>query len=185
MRKAKMGMSANLKKFSSSFLLPYMKLVVTYYGLFFPFLKFTWFLCIGNLKGIHVWVTYSNMDLSNLLPKRDNCHDRIQGSSQRKNEHVVVYSVLHPPSPPPTSPQHDKNALIPWKKLHPSPVQLSKLSGMKTGKRKGSTFLPTGSGNGLTGTGTMWNPQDGAFRVQEWTWGDQQIYILLSTNEEY
>ena len=43
---------------------------------------------------------------------------------------------------------------------------------MNKGKRKGSTFLPAGSGNGLTGTGTMWNPHEGALRVHDWTWGD-------------
>ena len=43
---------------------------------------------------------------------------------------------------------------------------------MNKGKRKGSTFLPAGSGNGLTGTGTMWKPHEGALRVHDWTWGE-------------
>lgn len=58
---------------------------------------------------------------------------------------------------------------VPWNRGDPFEVQLVKSSGMNTGRRKGSTFLPTGSGNGLTGTGTMWNPQDGAFLVHDWT----------------
>lgn len=56
---------------------------------------------------------------------------------------------------------------VPWNRGDPFEVQLVKLSGMNTGRRNGSTFLPTGSGNGLTGTGTMCNPQDGAFLVHD------------------
>ena len=44
---------------------------------------------------------------------------------------------------------------VPWNRGDPFEAQLVKFSGMKTGRQKGSTFLPSGSGNGLTGTGTM------------------------------
>ena len=48
----------------------------------------------------------------------------------------------------------------------PSGHKLLTFRGIKIGRRNGSTLLPTGSGNGLTGTGTRWKPLAVALRAQ-------------------
>ena len=70
----------------------------------------------------------------------------------------------------------DCSSFLPLNRLPASAGPSGKFNEMNKGKRKGSTFLPAGSGNGLTGTGTMWKPHEGALRVHDWTWGEQSGY---------